>query len=295
MRVLFVSPYTLRGCGEAEFGRLWARELRKVGVFVIEYDGSWPAVYGRGHVYLPPPEELRHIDLIHLNWGPANMGHYLPSHLPQGMPLSLFLADVPPNSSTALHQFADVVFAVEPADRATVISHHVPPYQGPFFSLPDLVTIGTTGIRGDAGGQVLRDLCARRGWALSESGPWRDTDQEIERLAGCTLNVLWYHSTGRGTSQAASYCLAARRPLVLSSSSMFDYLLPWRDEVYRWPGEPLYTADEYSGRRLEAMIEVVLEDIRERRDRQPSRVLQELAWERLALQIKAAWAGVVRR
>lgn len=288
MHVLFISPQR-PGCGEAEFGRLWARELRKVGVFVHEWDGAWPAVYARGHRYFP--EDLTPYDLIHVNWGPANMGHYLPAHFSRNKPLSLFLADVPPHSSTELHLFADLVWAMEPAENATVIKHHIPPYQGPFFSLPERVTIGTTGIRGDAGIEALRSLCARRGWILSESGPqWRSTEEEIERLAQCTLNVLWYHSTGRGTSQAAAYCLASRRPLVLSASSMFDYLEPWRGEVYRLGGDP----EEDPGL-LEWAVVGVLEDIRRGQDRQPSTVLRDLAWEKLALRIKLEWETLVSR
>lgn len=286
-RVLFVSPQRL-GCGEAEFGRLWARELRKVGVSVHEWDGSWPAVYQRGHVYLP--DDLRQYDLIHLNWGPANMGHYLPSHFPRGKPLSLFLCDVPPHSSTDLQLFADLVWATEPAENATVIKHHLPPYQGPFVlpPPPEKPRIGITGIRKDSGTQLVRDLCAARGWELSESSPkWYDTDEEIARLASCTLNVCWYKETGRGTSMGAAYALAARRPLILSGSSMFDYLEPWRDEVYR--------SHERGPAALAALVGRVLDDITERRDRQPSRVLTELAWGKLAREIKARWEGVVGR
>lgn len=294
MRVLFVSPQRL-GCGEAEFGRLWARELRKVGVFVHEYDGSWPAVYARGHVYLPG--DLSKFDLIHLNWGPANMGHYLPAHFPKGSPpLSLFLCDVPPNSSTALHQYADLIWATEPAERAIVVKHHLPPYQGPFVlpPPPEKPRIGITGIRKDSGTQLVRDLCTNRGWELSESQGWVSTDEEIARLASCTLNVCWYKETGRGTSMGAAYALAARRPLLLSGSSMFDYLEPWRGEYYRsaWCAEH---EQLFGVQPLEGHINLILRDIQDRCDRQPTLVLRDLAWEKLAQRIKLEWEILVSR
>lgn len=287
MRVLFVAPFGAPRCGEAEYARIWARELEKIGVDITRWDGYWPSVYARGHQYLP--DDANAYNLIHVSWGPANMGHYLPQRFPSNVPLSIFLADV--QSTTLLHARADLVFAVEPAWRAIPWNHPIPPYEGPFVDrvgLPEEIVIGVSGIRDDKGHKEVIDLAAKRGWTVNaplhwSRDAWLSTEEEILRLTQSTLNVCWYHSTGRGTSMASTFCLAARRPLLVSGSTMFDFLRPWEGEIY-WPGTPPAS--------LEECIERVLADIGARRERWADKVLDELGWARQARRVKEMWEAL---
>lgn len=283
MKVLLVSPFSNPRCGEAEFGRIWARELRAVGVQIFEWDGYYPAVYDRGHRYMPADAHL--YDLIHVNWGPANMGHYQPEHFPSGVPLSVFLCDVPPNSTCLLHDRADLLMSAEWYDGAEHIPHGIPTYEGPFGPVPTGVTIGTTGIRDDQGSTALQDALRLRRWGTNNVDPsvWLPTDEEIQRLSRSTFNACWYKETGRGISMAATFCLASRRPLLVSASSMFDYLRPWEHEIYFAPPDSS----------VQTQLDMVLYDVHRGIDRRPQSVLDELSWKNNAMKIKHLWEGIL--
>lgn len=292
MRVLMVTPLIDR-CGEAEYGKIWARELRAAGVDVVEWDGAWPAVYHRGHRYLP--EDLSGFDIIHVNWGPANMGHYLPDHFPVGKPLSLFLHDVPPNSSTTLVEHANLVMAFEPAEIADleVIDHAVPTYY-PEIVVRDAqrIVIGVTGLRDDPGMKMVAEVCRERGWHLNAPGiHWLSTEEEIDRLARSTVNVCWYQTSGRGKSMAAMFCCAARRPLLLSGSSMFSALWPYQDEIS--------ISHDSSYEELRFSLDLIINaDILDLISNSailgpiPNRVCTELSWSRCAAKIKRLWEEI---
>jgi len=62
----------------------------------------------------------------------------------------------------------------------------------------------------------------------------------VRRLAENHLNCLFYgEHAGRGVSGAAEYCLAARRPLLISRSKMFRHIT---DKVCVWPDVSLREA-----------------------------------------------------
>lgn len=82
---------------------------------------------------------------------------------------------------------------------------------------------------------------------------------------------------------ASTFCLAARRPLLVSGSTMFDFLRPWEGEIY-WPGTPPAS--------LEECIERVLADIGARRERWADKVLDELGWARQARRVKEMWEAL---
>lgn len=289
MRVLFITGLGHWICGEREYGSIWARELRKLGVEIREWDG-----YG-GHT-LPGERELRAIDLIHVNWGPSNLPHYQPEHFPPEIPLSVFMHDVEPHSHCPLASRAELLMSYEPSAGSIVLDHAVPTYDGPFPEPPKQITVGLTGIRGDRGREMVIDECEKRGWKVSTPGwwgsvwsraDWISTEQEIMRLASCTLNVCWYHTSTRGKSMAAMFCVAARRPLLLSGSTMFSALWPYDDEitiVREAEGDaPLY----YSA--LAGRLESALTW-----QRRPNAAVHELSWARLAQRIKKLWEGVAR-
>src|SRR4051812_16343580 len=79
--VLFVTNSATQRCGVRIYGELWMNALRATGVEIIEWDGTYSTIYGRGS-YLPSRAELEAlgVNLIHLNWDPQAINHYIPEH-----------------------------------------------------------------------------------------------------------------------------------------------------------------------------------------------------------------------
>jgi hypothetical protein len=184
-----------------------------------------------------------------------------------------------------VHGIARWVWGFEPGDRIQVIPEPVPPVPD---DLPppirDPITVGVSGVRQDPGHFEVAALCASRGWQLNEplwwgkSTIWLSNEAEIRRLAESTVNVCWYHTTGRGKSMAAMFCVATGRPLVLSHSTMFSALWPYthHDGIWRAPSVSLAV--------LEATIEVAV-----RGPGISAALQQELGWDRVLQPVLAAW------
>ncbi len=299
MKVLFVTNSSTQRCGVRLYGELWMQALRAAGVEVVEWDGTYSTIYHRGS-YLPPDAEA--YDLIHLNWDPAATNHFLPEHFPAEVPLSVFLHDVPPHSTCPVAGRADLLLAHEPGEGIVVIDHAVPDYQPPLWSPKPShrVVIGTAGIRNDPGVELVDQVCRAHGWHHSRAGEsgWLTTEQEIDRLARCTVNVAWYATSGRGKSMGAMFMVAAQRPLILSGSSMFSALWPYADQMYtatqthRRAGHPQWTLTPRYQTDLKALLAVVLHAVEEGHPIIPVDAARQLAWSRLAPRIATLWRGV---
>jgi hypothetical protein len=280
MRVLFISNDSTQRCGVRIFGDLWADALRGIGVEIDRWDGTYSTIYARGKYV---PDNIGDYDLVHLNHDPQAINHYLPKHFSGVKKLSLFLHDVPPNSTCPVFGIANLVMAMEPGEGIHVIDHAVPDMgELPILTIGRLRPyIGVCGIRNDAGRIDVEKLCERRGWGFNgPSASWLTTEQEITRLAQSDVNVCWYHVTGRGKSMGAMFCVAARRPLVLSTSTMFSNLWPYEYEIM-W-GVP------DSAESLEPAVEEAL-----KRQMIPERARRELSWTIRAKEIKALWEAMV--
>jgi glycosyltransferase involved in cell wall biosynthesis len=59
---------------------------------------------------------------------------------------------------------------------------------------------------------------------------FRSKQDVLELLSACEVNVLAYHATDEGSSAAANDCIAARRPLIVSRSKIFE---PLGEVAYR--------------------------------------------------------------
>jgi hypothetical protein len=273
---------------------MWVRELEKLGVQIEEWDGSYSHVKEAG--YLPPG--VGKYDLLHLNWDPQTINHYLPQHFEGAPPLSLFLHDVPPNSTCPVWDSAKLRMGYEPYPGLVQLDHAIPPFHGPFNEkLEGPIRVGVTGVRNDPGFGMVEDLCKREGWELSRpawqtGGSWVSMEEEIARLATCTFNICWYHTSGRGKSMGAMMCAASRRPLVLSNSTMFSCLEPYQDELYQCKGDA-------NGVNLERMAEVVLGDLEDGLEvgvgvaKVPNKLLTDLSWARCAQRIKSLWESLL--
>lgn len=281
MRILVITNASTERCGVRAYGEEMIAAIRRAGHTVDVWDGTYSAVVAHGYL----PHASWRYDLLHLNWDPQAINHYLPEHFRPGLPpLSLFLHDVPPNSTCPVFDVARWRFGFEPGDGIQVVPEGIPPSPAGLSAGPaaaDRPIIGVTGIRNDPGMAMVADACQRHGWAFNApswwtGGPWLSTDDEIRRLSRSSVNVCWYQTTGRGKSMAACFCLAARRPLVLSPSTMFSALWPYADEIF-------------IGSRFD--VEVLEEGIRSalRLPVVAKRAIQELAWDRVIEPVLAAW------
>lgn len=216
-------------CGIRNFGEQLSTALRRAGAEVTDVDGDYPTVYREGYL----PVDMSPYDVVHLNWHPATLNHYVPVVLESVTRsralLSGYLHDLPPHSSCPFLPSLDVVVSAEPYPHLHGQTPLVLPY--PIIDwvtgLPapnPQFTVGCTGVRGD-GLAELTELCERRGWTLNASIPglWLAIDAEVRRLARSTVNVCWYHEE-RGLASAPSMCLGSGRPLLVNGSAMLRHL-----------------------------------------------------------------------
>lgn len=233
MRILYITNRSSQHCGVKAYGEEWVASLRRLGLTVDVWDGTYSAVKAVDRWI---PENAADYDVIHFNWDPQTINHYLPQHF-DGFEdrLSLFLHDVPPHSTCPVQGVARWVWGFEPGAGIQVIPHAVPPTPDHLPKPdPDQTTIGISGVRRDPGHGQVAELCRAHGWVLNAPQWWADSGSlwlsnadEIRRLARSDVNVCWYHTSGRGKSMAAMFCVAAGRPLVLSHSTMFSCLQPY--------------------------------------------------------------------
>lgn len=287
MKILFINNSSTEKCGVRTYGEQMIAALRRAGDDVTEWDGTYSAIYER-KTYLPA--DVGAFDLVHFNWDPQAINHYLPEHFAGAPPLSLFLHDVPPNSTCPVHDIAKWRFGFEPYKDVDVIDEPIPPTPSGLDPVRADVTIGISGIRVDAGILKVAEICSDRGYTLATSAGhdgsrWLSTNDEIRRLARNTLNICWYHTSGRGKSMAAAFCCAARRPLICSNSTMFSALWPYEEEIYF----PAPGADW--GLALPALVDEVLRDLENDDALIPDRVCHELGWDHLIQRFRMRWRG----
>jgi hypothetical protein len=202
MNIGLVSNWDQQACGVANFGRDWKWALERAGHAVATRLWDEP-------IY---PED----ELLLYNWHPFIWNPLTPPMRPYGV----YMHDIPPWSECPLKDQALVVWTSEPCPGCVEIPY--PVYDGPWTRpvAPGRITIGWTGIRGD-GAASIREACDRLGLRYDGSVGWLDTPEEVARLAGSTLIVLWYYASGRGQSLALSASAAAGVPILVNQSKMF--------------------------------------------------------------------------
>ncbi len=206
MIIGLVSNWGAERCGVQNFGRDWARALEDAGYDVPRLSWEFPAW----------------CDQLLVNWDSGTLP-------PDGLP-----------------------------SRATVFVHHtyrgtpdVHPRQilspikggGTYYPYPIPAcapstpiqprTIGVTTLRQE-GVDYLQRAAVQIGATLCLPDRWRDTPEEVARLASCAVLAAWY-TDSPGRSLALATMIAAQRPLLLSTPSrMFEYA-EGSDEPYWEP------------------------------------------------------------
>lgn len=283
MRILHVSNHSAPRCGIQNFGYQVTTALRRAGAEVTDWDGSYQAIYEKP--YLPP--DAADYDVIHVNWHPVTINHYHADHFPSGPVLSVYLNDLPPWSSCPFGDQAAVRFAPEPHPGCAVLPYPIADWIDDLPEPPAEFTVGWSGVRGD-GADLLRKVCDLCGYATNApDGVWRSFEDEVRRQARSTINVLWYHEA-RGISGGASQAAAAKRPIVLNGSRMFQHFWPYADEVHRFPHRDAPTAWR-PDQRLDVVLKVMQDHWRHGQLRQPTRILTDLGWTRAADRMLSVW------
>lgn len=238
MKILVLADFTQQPCGIRNFADQTVTALRRhPGLEVDTWNGHYPELYRRREAgetcYLP--EHAASYDVIHVNWHPIAFNTYGPDHFPRGPVLSVYLNDIPPWSGCPFHDRADVRFTAEPSPGCVELPYPV----ADWVELPPVdegFSVGCSTVRGDGVAQVAA-ICTARGWDFrvpDRSQGWLTFEQEVQRMARNTVNVLWYHEL-RGKSGGLSQAVSALRPVVCSSSDMFSHF--WGEDEIWFPFE----------------------------------------------------------
>lgn len=285
LTVLVVGDYTRTPCGIKNFLDQTYEALRRhPGVQVGQWDGHYPELYRRREAGEPTylPADAASYDVIHVNWHPISFNTYGPDHFPAGPLLSVYLNDIPPWSGCPFHDRADVRFAAEPSPDCIEL-----PYPcADWITLPPVdhgFSVGCSTVRGD-GVETVRRLCQREGWEFrvpDHTKGWLPYEQEVQRIARNTVNVLWYFE-GRGKSGGLSQAISAGRPVVCSGSPMFSHFWDYRD--------CLYFSDD-----LEEALWQVHDDWEQGCLLRPGRAAAARSWSKATAVMVQAWEEARRR
>ena len=221
-RIAVVSNWQSERCGIQAFGEDLGSALVGAGFRV---DGRlWT--------------EASSQDYTIYNWHPHTADVWF---VPEG-PCTVIAHEVPPHVEWPSWFIRPDVWVLvgEPYAEFTQLHYPILDYESPCYPVKGApFKVGITGLRGD-GVDLIRQVCGKNQWEFSHSPTDRfaSRQEEIDRLASCDVIALWYWATGRARSLALSVALAARRPLLLSQSTMLDTAknhflpqLPWTDDL----------------------------------------------------------------
>ena len=276
MRVLVVSNSGTTACGIAEVGRQMARGLQSAGADVTVWDGSYEAIYARQQRQIAPffPPDVEAYDVVVVNWHPLSLNHYTGAQAWPSRPLRVGILHEQTDSYCPFRAAFDRIEAPEQKTDEHAFDYPCVAYESPVRPDPPVV-LGVSSLRGDGYGPVA-DLCARRGWTLNAPTPgvWLPIEAEIDRLARSTVTVAWYHAD-QGKASGVMTLVAARRPVVVSDSSMFS-------QVRGWTG--IYTGPSLVEAVARALVGVP-----------PHTLAETRTWPALAARWLAEWADTPRR
>ena len=279
MKVLFINNESSLVCGIAQFGRNMVFALRQEGIDVEMWDGCYPVVKASGN-YLPY-DRLDTFDVVHFNWHPIVINHYGPGHFDGVKFLSVYVNDIPPHSGCPVFDRADIRFASQDCEGCITIPYPCVAYKPEVEWIHN--TVGTTGIRAD-GTSTVEQVCQELGFkCVGRTPEWVTIEQEVERLAGCAFNMLWYHE-GRGISGGAGTVVAAERPVLLNHSAMFDHFRG---------AEDIYWSSDYGEDPYRAAAEI-MKEVELGRAKLPLETKVKFGWPRAAKQFIAAWEEGLR-
>lgn len=293
MKILVVADFTAQPCGIRNFADQTVRALSNhPGLEVDTWDGHYPELYRRREAQEPCylPDNAASYDVIHVNWHPIAFNTYGADHFPPPVHystggysrlwkkpiLSVYLNDVPPWSGCPFHDRADVRFTAEASPGCIVLPYPV----ADWMELPPVdpeFSVGCSTVRED-GVWKVREICDAQGWEFrlpNRAQPWLSYEQEVQRIARNTVNVLWYHE-GRGKSGGLSQAVSAQRPIICSDSPMFSHFAPYYFSLYR-------------GTELEPLLLQVHTDWEQDGLRLPVLAAREMAWSRATTRMVEAW------
>lgn len=286
MKVLFVTNHSAPRCGIQMFGNNMANALRAGGVEVEVWDGCYQSIYEKPYL---PYDRLAagEFDLIHFNWHPIAINHYGADHFPKDIPLSVYVNDSPRWTWCPVWDRADVKFMPEPWEGTVLLPYPCLDYAPQVEPLYN--SIGWTGVRGDGKEDVIA-LCNLwgGGWVpnLPDPDRWLSAEEEIERLAKSTFNMLIYQA-GRGISGAVMNCISALRPVVLNDSPMFAHL-----RTEKLIEDEFYWTFNYGRDTVAAAVQVMV-DMQRGCAKLPINSKARFGWSKAVETIKEEWGRLV--
>jgi hypothetical protein len=301
VRVLLVSNPLTERCGVGQYGRHLWQALVRADVAVESWHSTPES---------PLPDPVPEVDLIHVNWHAATVGHLQPFHFLGGPPLSVFVHE--PMSVCPLNPQAALMLATERTlHPETGVPHRFELFPNPCLDYVPRsdwdgleITLGFSGIRHDGldwiEGAIDRqrlELVERDGppgpgevnphaWRLCPSSKdpdgWLSDEAELERMAQHAMNVYHYHSGNSGQSYAVMMAIAARRPLLLNHNRMLEHI--WNEPEAE---DEVYVVDDVA-----EGVHAVVKDLREGREKRPERLAKRRAWSQAAPKLVEWWGEV---
>ena len=191
--------------------------------------------------------------------------------------LSVFINDLHPTTCCPFWDRADIRFANEDHKGCITLPNPCLTYK-PTAQWRHGV-VGTTGLRRD-GTALVADICQQQGWECCDrTEEWVPIEQEIDRLASCAFNMLWYHES-RGISGASSTVVAAERPVLLNNSHMFSHFKGAEDIYWDESGDPYVEAQR------------VMKDVEAGKAKLPLQTKEKFGWPRAARRMIEEWSAL---
>lgn len=287
MKVCVIGNLSDRRCGFQNFTVQTDIALRRAGLDVTLFDGTYSAVYARREAGIESffPPDVESYDVLHLIWNAMTMNHYSGADWASlRRPVISWWDGGPSDASCPFLDHMQVRWSDYPRDGYHYLDYPVPDWVED-LPAPDPAAgfvVGASSVRGD-GITTIRQVCAAQSWTLNlpTPGVWLSLEAEIRRLARSTVNVCWYHTPAlwKNRASAPSMLIAAKRPVLINHDDLMAHLHTAPD-LYHADDDDLATAlheihREWQGGPLH----------------RPFASFDRLSWSHAATQLISTWKG----
>lgn len=285
MRVLVIGNFTDRRCGFQNFSVQTVTALRRAGVDVMAFDGTYSTVYERQQqgidAFFPP--DVGTYDIVHVIWNALTLNHYSGADWTKCRRTSWWEGG-PSDASCPFKAAMQIRWSDYPRDGYHYLWYPVPDW---VENLPEPAaefTVGVSTVRGD-GAVLVKAACEAHNWAMNfpEPDQWLSPEDEIRRLAKSTVNVCWYRTPPiwHNRASAPSMLLASGRPLLINDDPLTAHLHE-RVDLYLMPsaGNPAHDGER---------VDLALRKLHSRNLILPTATRRDLSWTVATARMLEVW------
>ncbi len=293
MKVCVVGNLSDTACGFQSVADQTVTALRRAGLDVLPWDGTYSALYARREAGEPTffPPDIETCDIVHCIWNAATMNHYSGADWASlRRPVTSWLDGGPTDATCPFEQWMQVRWSDYPRAGYHTWWYPVPDWVEDLPAPDPGFTVGWSSVRG-AGVPVIEAIGAAHGWPINRPTPgvWLSVEDEVRRLARSTVNVGWYATqpSYKNRASAPAMLLAAGRPVVLNRDALFAEFADAEDLYH---GETVTDAREP----LEAILEgLAAQDAAGIPLRRPSASRRRWSWTAATDLMQRVWAAAL--